>query len=104
MTLNRIYFYYLKNTSANACELRRTEKKTAYLGGFVGFVLFSGLAGVKNRHLAVSGLKIDVHCVIEFGMGDIQHALKILFVFGQFQNGNDGRQMLAQFGVSHVVC
>lgn len=45
---------------------------------------------IKPPIWAVSGLKIDVHCVIEFGMCDIQHALKILFVFGQFQNGNDG--------------
>ena len=36
-------------------------------------------------------------------MGDIQHALKILFVFGQFQNGNNGRQMLTQFRMSNVV-
>lgn len=51
----------------------------------------SALDGKRKPPIwAVSGLKIDVHCVIEFGMGDIQHALKILFVFGQFQNGNDG--------------
>lgn len=33
MASKRIYFCYLKNTSANACELGRTEKETAHLGG-----------------------------------------------------------------------
>lgn len=33
MTLKRIYFCYLKNTSANACKLGRTGKKTAHIGG-----------------------------------------------------------------------
>nr|DAX53511.1 MAG TPA: hypothetical protein [Caudoviricetes sp.] len=43
MILKRIYFYIFKSN----CTYKQ-QKKTAHLGGFVGFVLFLGLAGVKK--------------------------------------------------------
>lgn len=69
------------------------KKKTAHLGGKCE--ANNGITPANRQKKTAQmggwgGLKIDVHCVIEFGMSDIQHTLKILFVFGQFQNGNDG--------------
>ena len=55
MTLKRIYFCYLKTLHRTPADWEERKKKTAHLGGFVGFVLFSGLAGVKKARIMRAG-------------------------------------------------
>nr|DAO68884.1 MAG TPA: hypothetical protein [Caudoviricetes sp.] len=43
-----LYFYFVISTFVLIFKRKKFEKKTAFSGGFVDFVLFSGSAGVKK--------------------------------------------------------